>query len=48
MRSLVSEEREGVCEVNEGGKYCIAYDPIDGSSLLDSNLSIGGIFGIFK
>ena len=29
------------------GKFVIAYDPLDGSSLVDSNLAIGSIFGIW-
>lgn len=29
-------------------KLFIAYDPLDGSSLMDSNLAVGGIFGIYK
>lgn len=28
--------------------FLIAYDPLDGSSLVDSNLTIGSIFGIYK
>ena len=26
----------------------IAYDPLDGSSLVDVNLSVGSIFGIYE
>ncbi len=29
------------------GKYAVAYDPLDGSSLVDANLAIGSIFGIW-
>ncbi len=29
------------------GKFVIAYDPLDGSSLVDANLAIGSIFGIW-
>ena len=29
------------------GELCIAYDPLDGSSLIDVNLSVGSIFGIY-
>ncbi len=29
------------------GKFAVAYDPLDGSSLVDSNLAIGSIFGIW-
>lgn len=32
----------------ERGHYTVAYDPLDGSSLVDANLAIGSIFGIWK
>mgnify|MGYP005664714627 FL=1 len=34
--------------VNENGKYLIGFDPLDGSSLVDVNLSVGSIFGIYE
>ena len=49
--SMVSEERESVIPAKEGGygsKYVIAFDPLDGSSNIDVNVSIGTIFGIYK
>ncbi len=48
VKNLVSEEKEGVLELNKGGKYTICYDPLDGSSLVDVNLSVGSIFGIYE
>lgn len=30
------------------GKYTVAFDPLDGSSLVNANLTIGSIFGIWK
>lgn len=30
------------------GKYTVAYDPLDGSSLVDANLTIGSILGIWS
>ncbi len=48
VKSLVSEEKEGVLELHEEGKYTICYDPLDGSSLADVNLSVGSIFGIYE
>ena len=48
VKNLVSEEKEGVLELNEKGKYTICYDPLDGSSLVDVNLSVGSIFGIYE
>jgi len=48
VKNLVSEEKEGVLELNADGKYTICYDPLDGSSLVDVNLSVGSIFGIYE
>jgi len=48
VRSLVSEEKEGVLELHDDGKYTICYDPLDGSSLADVNLSVGSIFGVYE
>jgi fructose-1,6-bisphosphatase I len=46
--ALVSEERADVTIVPDGGPYVVAYDPLDGSSNIDANVSIGTIFGIFR
>jgi len=48
VKALVSEEKEGVLEISENGTYTICYDPLDGSSLVDVNLSVGSIFGIYE
>jgi len=48
IKQIVSEEQEEIINVNENGKYLIAYDPLDGSSLVDVNLSVGSIFGIYE
>jgi len=45
---IISEEKAEPVSVNENGKYYVAYDPLDGSSLIDVNLSVGSIFGIYK
>lgn len=49
---LASEEDEGVIEFNSGyaqhGKYVVAIDPLDGSSNIDVNVSIGTIFSIYR
>ena len=34
--------------LNKNGKYIIAFDPLDGSSNLDCNVSVGSIFTIWK
>ena len=45
---LVSEEVDDVIEVNQPseGDFVIAFDPLDGSSNLDVDLSVGSIFAI--
>lgn len=48
IKAIFSEEKEDVIYTNENGKYLIAYDPIDGSSLIGGNLSVGTIFGIYE
>ena len=48
VKALVSEEKEGVLALNPKGKYTVCYDPLDGSSLADVNLSVGSIFGIYE
>lgn len=48
IKAIVSEEQEKIVPLNENGKYLIAYDPLDGSSLVDVNLSVGSIFGIYE
>lgn len=47
VREYSSEERDCVVPILENhGKYCITADPLDGSSLVDTNLAIGTIIGI--
>ncbi|MDD2905451.1 MAG: class 1 fructose-bisphosphatase [Sulfurimonas sp.] len=48
IHTIASEEKELPMPMNAGGKYFIAYDPLDGSSLVDVNLSVGSIFGIYE
>jgi len=48
LKEIISEEKEKILVVNPKGKYIIAYDPLDGSSLADVNLSVGSIFGIYE
>jgi len=47
VKEIISEEKENPVSKNEG-KYLVAYDPLDGSSLIDVNLSVGSIFGIYE
>jgi fructose-1,6-bisphosphatase I len=46
--ALVSEESESFVDLNNEGKYVIAIDPLDGSSNIDVNVSIGTIFSIYR
>ena len=48
VKEIISEEKEDAMPANENGKYFVAYDPLDGSSLIDVDLSVGSIFGIYK
>ena len=48
---LASEEHEEPIILrrgNEGGKYCVLFDPLDGSSTLDTNGAVGTIFTILR
>jgi fructose-1,6-bisphosphatase I len=47
--AIVSEEEDGVIDLqNKSGKYVVAIDPLDGSSNIDVNISIGTIFSIYR
>ncbi|SFV68786.1 Fructose-1,6-bisphosphatase, type I [hydrothermal vent metagenome] len=48
VHTIASEEKEKEMLLNAKGKYFIAYDPLDGSSLVDVNLSVGTIYGIYE
>ncbi len=48
---MASEERENIIPIPDkfpAGKYVLLYDPLDGSSNIDANVSIGTIFSIFR
>lgn len=48
IKAIISEEKEDMVDVSEDGIYYIGYDPVDGSSLVDVNQSVGSIFGIYN
>jgi len=48
IHTIASEEKTHEVMLHEDGNYFIAYDPLDGSSLVDVNLSVGSIFGIYE
>lgn len=47
---MASEEDEKAIEIEikNQGKYVVCFDPLDGSSNIDANVSIGTIFGIWR
>lgn len=50
--AIISEEEEDIHHIettlNQDSKYIIAMDPLDGSSNIDVNASIGTIFSVYK
>lgn len=48
VKRLASEEKNDAVDINETGSYLVGFDPLDGSSLVDVNLSVGSIFGIYE
>ncbi len=44
---LASEELDNEIQCHADGAYSLAFDPLDGSSLVDVNFSVGSIFGIY-
>ncbi|MDE3058694.1 MAG: fructose-1,6-bisphosphatase, partial [Bacteroidota bacterium] len=48
---MASEENEDVLHIPDNypkGKYVLLYDPLDGSSNIDANVTIGTIFSIYR
>lgn len=48
---MASEEEEDILRIpdyHSKGKYVLLFDPLDGSSNIDVNVSIGTIFSIYK
>ncbi len=46
--AVVSEEEEDIVQINPDSQYIVAIDPLDGSSNIDVNVSIGTIFSIYR
>ena len=44
---LASEELPDELRIGDG-EFAVAYDPLDGSSLVDVNLAVGSIFGVYR
>ena len=45
---IISEENEFPVFMDKNGFYCIAFDPLDGSSNIDCNIPTGTIFSIWN
>eukprot|EP00929_Paragymnodinium_shiwhaense_P094038 TRINITY_DN5440_c0_g1_i1.p1 TRINITY_DN5440_c0_g1~~TRINITY_DN5440_c0_g1_i1.p1 ORF type:complete len:356 (-),score=130.10 TRINITY_DN5440_c0_g1_i1:190-1257(-) len=47
---LVSEEEEEpiIIKGKTTGPFCVAFDPLDGSSNIDCNVSVGSIFSVYR
>lgn len=51
VRAIASEEMDTIVPIESGkedGKYLLVFDPLDGSSNIDVNISIGSIFSILE
>lgn len=50
LAAMASEERDSIIPVKgpEKGRYVLVYDPLDGSSNIEMNVSTGTIFGIYR
>jgi fructose-1,6-bisphosphatase I len=46
VRALASEERDAITPLVADGDYLVALDPLDGSSNIDVNITIGAIFSV--
>jgi fructose-1,6-bisphosphatase len=51
VSGLVSEELEAIYLIDnagDAGKFLVVFDPLDGSSNVDVNVSVGSIFSVYK
>lgn len=51
LAAMASEERKDVIGIPRGygtGKYVLVFDPLDGSSNIDINATVGTIFGVYR
>ncbi|MEO7083666.1 MAG: class 1 fructose-bisphosphatase [Gemmatimonadaceae bacterium] len=49
--AMASEEEPGIIQIPEPfkcGKYCLLFDPLDGSSNIDVNVPVGTIFSVLR
>ena len=48
---MASEEAPDIIQIPDGfrcGKYCLLFDPLDGSSNIDVNVPVGTIFSVLR
>ncbi|MBY4678996.1 class 1 fructose-bisphosphatase [Marinobacterium arenosum] len=48
VRGMASEEEDDPVAANEQGRFLVTFDPLDGSSNIDINVSVGTIFSILE
>jgi fructose-1,6-bisphosphatase I len=51
LAAMASEEQPDIISIPEGfrcGKYCLLFDPLDGSSNIDVNVPVGTIFSVLR
>ena len=49
--AMASEEEPGIIQIPDNfrcGKYCLLFDPLDGSSNIDVNVPVGTIFSVVQ
>ncbi|MFN4203010.1 MAG: class 1 fructose-bisphosphatase [Tabrizicola sp.] len=48
VRHFASEEQDEVVTLGPDGQFALAIDPLDGSSNIDTNVSVGTIFSLYE
>ncbi|WP_370315181.1 class 1 fructose-bisphosphatase [Thalassolituus sp.] len=48
VKGLASEEEPDPVACNESGRYLVLFDPLDGSSNIDVNVTVGTIFSVLE
>lgn len=47
VHQAASEEKPELITINEGGRFVLCWDPLDGSSIVDNNWAVGTIVGVW-
>merc|ERR1712100_647310 len=47
VHQAASEEKPELVTINEGGRFVLCWDPLDGSSIVDNNWAVGTIVGVW-